>query len=102
MTEQMKKEIKEREPRSLNAYVYGLVRLENQTRNLNNRFNQGALDESKEHHIPYVDYYTALDACKQPDLVSDELIKEAQDAFNAVIDKAVGAQLWDIIQKLGL
>lgn len=101
MTEQMKNEIKEREPRSANAYIYGLVKLENESRYLDNRFKTGSLDENDEHHIPYVDYYAALQACKQPDLISEEVAKQAQDAFNAVIDKAVGKKLWEIISKLG-
>lgn len=100
MTEQMKKEISERQPRSANAYIYGLVKLENETRYLDNRFNTGSLDVNDEHHIPYVDYYEALANCKP--LISEALAKEAQDAYNAVIDKAVGAKLFEIIKKVGL
>ena len=94
-------QIKDAEPRALNAYVYNLMSIVNQQRAYANRFGEGSLDPEDSRHIHKVDYIQALDLCKN--LPADDMaaiekaLTKAQEAFNDVMDRAVGKQIMDII-----
>lgn len=98
------KQIKEMEPQALNSYVYSLVGCENGRRYFDNRFGAGSLNKEDDAHIPSVDYYRALEACKTTDtethLKIKSAVEKAQRAFNEILDKEVGKELMQIISGL--
>ena len=98
------KEIKEKSPQGLNAYVYALVGCENQHRAWENRMGAGSLDKEDDAHIPNVDYYEALEICKSQDtethLRIEAAVRHAQAAFQEVMDREVGKELAQLIAGL--
>ena len=67
------KQIKELEPRFLNGIVYRYVKIENSSRQAERLL----AEEPKD--IPFVNYFEALETCKQ---LKPEVIEKLTDAYN--------------------